>query len=439
MRKPDIDLRVFKKRREKLAQHLNGDGLVLFSQPTSKRNSDVSHAYRQCSNFYYLTGFEEPHSIFIFRPGKDPETVLFVQKKDKERETWDGFRYGPEGAIHEYGMSKGYNVEAFLAEAPILLSEVKSIHFSLFQNKNNDHQMGEVVKAIKSLGGRTGRTVPAIKDPDALLGEMRLIKEPEDLREIEHACDISAEAHMAAMRFARPGVNERDVHAVLIHAMMRRGSSREAYNSIVASGNSATTLHYVFNDQTCKNGDLLLIDAAAEYNYYASDITRTFPVNGRFSEVQKALYKEVLRIQKFLIEQVRPGVSFRFMRGEAVCQMAQLMLDLGLFTGTLETLVSSEGYKRYYPHGVGHWLGMDVHDVGTYYMDGDSRVLEPGMVFTVEPGLYIPADDGKAPTEYLGIGIRIEDNILVTEEGHRVLTAKAPKEIHDLEGIVGTG
>ena len=429
--------KIFATRREALAKKLNGAALIVASHPEHIRNHDVHYAYRQDSNLYYLTGFEEPESILLFRPGLSPETVLFVRKRDRERETWDGFRFGPEGTEEVFKIDKAYPIDEFETIAPKLLNEFTEVYYSLYKNPKVDQKFQAVQEKLKSLRGRLGYSLLTVFDADDLIGEMRLFKSDSEIENLRTACDIGSKAHIAAMKFARPGVNERQVEAVLRHHFLMNGSQREGYNFIVATGNNGTTLHYNFNDQVCKDGDLLLIDAGCEYNYFTSDITRTFPVNGRFTDEQARVYQGVLDIQKQIIQFIKPGIVFKELHEMGAQLLTDLMLDLGLLSGRKQDIMDALEHKKYYPHGIGHWLGMDVHDAGKYAIKGEPRPLQPGMVFTVEPGLYIPEDGTSVHKSLRGIGIRIEDNILVTLNGSENMTASCPKEIADLESIIG--
>ncbi|MCX7977527.1 MAG: aminopeptidase P family protein [Bdellovibrionaceae bacterium] len=438
MRKPAEDLRIFVERRRRVSSEISGGALIVASHPEFIRNGSVGFPYRQDSNLYYLTGFEEPEAILILRPGCDPEAALFVRKKDKERETWDGFRFGPEGVEKEFGI-KAWPIEEFSSVAPDLLKDVDAIWYRINKNKWSDQLVIPALEEARLKHGRTGYGLPPIHDADTLLGELRVIKSPDEIDKLKKAAEIGARAHLAAMRFTRPGVTERQIQAVLYHHFLMAGAAREGYNFIVAAGNSATTLHYNFNDQLCRDGDLVLIDAGAEYLYYTSDITRTFPINGKFTEPQRRVYDGVLHIQKEIIAFIKPGVTFKELHDKASSMLTDLMLDLGLLSGRKEDIISSGQHRKYYPHGVGHWLGMDVHDAGMYYdrKKREPRPLVPDMVFTVEPGLYIPAEDTSAPRELRGIGVRIEDNVAVSTNGCEVLTALAPKEVDELESIIG--
>ncbi len=437
MRKPIYDMNIFSERRRLVGQEIFGSALVVASHPEHIRNHDVHFPYRQDSNLFYLTGWEEPESVLILRPGLNPEAVMFVRRRDPERETWDGFRYGPEGCEREFKIDKCYAIDEFEKVAPVLLKEVDRVYYRLGKNRDFDERLQTVLDSVKQMQGRTGIGLLPIYDADTLIGEKRLVKSEYELTQLREACEISAQAHLAAMRFTRPGVNERQVQGVLAHQFFMRGSAREGYHSIVASGNSATTLHYNFNDQVCRDGDLLLIDAGAEYNYYTGDITRTFPVNGKFTDEQARVYEAVLKVQKDILDFVKPGVVFKELHDMGTSLLTDAMLELGLLSGRKEDLIQAMAQKKYYPHGIGHWLGMDVHDAGLYFKKGEPRPLEPNMCFTVEPGIYIPADDSSAPAKYRGIGIRIEDNIRVTSTGSENMTSSAPKEIADLEKVVG--
>lgn len=437
MRKPIEDVRIFAERRQRIGQDLQGSALIVAAHPEQIRNHDVHFPYRQDSNFYYLTGFEEPESVFIFRPGLKPESVMFVRRRDPERETWDGFRYGPEGVEREFKIDKAYPIDEFMVHAPALLKEVDQVYYCMFKNHEADALIQQCLEKVKSMQGRTGYGLLPIHDADTLLGEYRLVKSEMELTNLREACEISAQSHLAAMRFTRPGVTERQVVGVLAHNFFMKGAAREGYNYIVASGNAATTLHYNFNDQVCHDGDLLLIDAGAEYNYFTGDITRTYPVNGKFTDEQARVYQGVLDVQKQIIDYVKPGIVFKDLHDMGTSLLTDLMLELGLLSGRKDDVITALQHKKYYPHGIGHWLGMDVHDAGLYFKKKVPREIEANMCFTIEPGLYIPADDTSVPQKYRGIGIRIEDNIRVTFHGCENMTSSVPKEIADIEKVVG--
>ena len=437
MRRPSFDMSIFKERRQALARMAPKSAVIIPAHPEQVRNNDVHHPYRQDSNFFYLTGFEEPESILVFRPGGSPETILFVRPKDVERETWDGFRYGPEGTEREFKVDKCYLLSEFDKLIVGLLRSVDQVYYRLNLDPEFDNKMLHVLDQVRLNQGRSGRGHLALLDSWELIGELRVKKSAYDVATMRKACEISARGHIEAMRWTRPGVNERELQGVLIGSFLRQGATREGYNTIVGTGNNATTLHYVFNDQECRDGDLLLIDAGAEYNYYTGDITRTFPVNGRFTAGQRRVYEGILNLQKSLIASIRPGMVFKSLQDTTIEGLTDLMIDLKLLSGKRSELVESLAFKKYYPHGVSHWLGMDVHDAGLHMINGEPRKLEAGMAFTVEPGLYIPETDMAAPAEFRGIGIRIEDNVVVTSSGCENLTESCPKEVTDLQDVIG--
>lgn len=438
MRTPNININELQSRRAKVAELIAGDGLVLAAAPDVVRNNDVHHPYRADSNMYYMTGFEEPDSCFIFRPGQNPETVMFVRSKNELMETWEGFRYGIDQTRKLFAVDVVYDISEFEEKAPELLNECENIYYSLNKNHQFDPIMMKALESTRALRGRTGRGMPGIADSYPLLGELRLIKSEYEIKEQEKACEISSQAHVALMKATKPGMNERELHGLFIYNIMKSGAAREGYGSIVAAGDNATTLHYTFNDCIISNEDLVLVDAGAECSFYTGDITRTFPASGKFSDVQKELYLKVLKLQKKLIEFVKPGVSFKQLNDMSVEGLVDIMLHYGLLKAPPSEIIKEGYYKKYYPHGVGHWLGIDVHDAGKTIVQGLPRSFEPGMVLTIEPGIYIPEKDESAPAALRGIGIRIEDNILVTQNGHKNLTALAPKEIDEIEALMSS-
>lgn len=435
-RLPTESIETFGQRRKALGKKIFGGALIIAAPPEHIRNHDVHHPYRQNSSLYYLTGFEEPESILVLRPGMNPESVLFVRRKDPEKETWEGFRYGPEAAGSIFKMDQCYPIDEFETRVVELLKGVEKLYYRQYLNKEVDEKMESILIKTSKAQGRTGMGLLPVYDAEEFLGEMRVIKTEPELQNLRRACQISAEVHMEAMQYVRPGMNERELNGFILYQMMKRGSPREGYGAIVASGNSATTLHYVFNDQPCKAGDLLLVDAGAEYNYYTGDITRTYPVTGKFTEEQGHLYEAVLKVQKAIIEVLRPGLAFKDLHDMGTQMLTDAMLELGLLEGRKNDIIEAMEHKRYYPHGIGHWLGMDVHDAGLYFIKGQPRTLEENMCFTIEPGLYIPAHDTKAPQRYRGIGIRIEDNLRITKDGCENMTSLAPKEIKDIEKLM---
>lgn len=437
MRRPLENMRVFSERRGRIAEKIKDSVLVVASMPEAKRNGNVEHPYRQDSNLYYLTGFEEPQTIFVFRPGRKPETVLFVREKNAERETWDGFRFGVDQALKDFQMDATYTIEEFPKKIVELLGTADALYFRHYKNPAVDQLIDNALLDHKMSLGRSGVGLLPVYDADELIGESRVIKSDFDLLNHRTACQLTADAHRELMKYIKPGMNEREAEGFFIYQIMKNGAARPGYSSIVASGANACTLHYVFNDQVMKDGDLLLVDAAGEYNYFTSDITRTYPVNGKFTNAQAEVYQAVLNVQKAVINAVKPGIPFQDLQDLGSSLLVDAMLDLGLFSGRKEDIMAANLHRKYYPHGIGHYLGMDVHDAGIYRTrKGQYRNIEPGMVFTVEPGIYIPWNDDQASERYRGIGVRIEDNILVTNSGFDVLTKDAPKEIADIEALM---
>jgi len=429
---------IFRGRRDELRERAPGSAIVIFSHPESTRNSSVGHPYRPDSNLYYLSGWEEPESVMVLRPGQTPEAVLFVRPKNPERETWDGFRYGPEAAAKEFALDQVFLISELDAKLPELLKSVDRVYYRFNIDAENDRRFLTALEASRRLHSRTGRGYLPIYDSWELIGEMRVKKSEYEIKTMREACEISAQAHLEVMRSVKPGLNERTIHGLFVQSCLRQGARREGYNTIVASGANSTTLHYVFNDCPLRAGELLLVDAGAEYEYYTGDITRTYPISGKFSEPQRRFYQAVLDVQKRLLMQIKPGLAFASLQKTAIDLLVDAMIDLKLVSGSRSQVIESLEYRKYYPHGVSHWLGLDVHDQGLYVSNGDSRTLEPGMTFTVEPGLYVSAADTQVPAEYLGLGVRIEDDVLVTESGCEVLTASAPKEIAELEKVIGS-
>ncbi|MCB0349621.1 MAG: aminopeptidase P family protein [Bdellovibrionales bacterium] len=437
MRKPIYDMGIFQARRKILGQKTKGSAVIVASNPELIRNNDVHYPYRQDSNFFYLTGFEEPNSVLVFRAGQTPETVLFVQPKNPSMETWTGFRYGVDGAKNNFQIDATYSTDQLETELPKLLMDIDKVYYSLFINREFDKTLLKITEELALKKSRSNKGNFTIEDTRVLLGEMRLKKSAFEIEQIKKACEISCEAHIDVMKAIRPGMNERALHGVFIKGIMERGCNREGYGSILATGSNATTLHYVYNDQVCRDGELLLIDAGGEFNYFTADITRVYPVNGKFNDTQKRVYQKMLTLQKDLVAQVKPGQTREGLQKMAISALTDILLDEKLLKGKREELIEKKEYFKFYPHGIGHWLGLDVHDAGTTEVNGEPRHLEAGMVLTIEPGLYIPEDLPGIPEEYLGIGIRIEDDILVTDAGYENMTEKCPKEVSDLEAIIG--
>ena len=437
MRKPADNIEIFARRRRLLAERAKGSAIIIPSHPEMIRNNDVHHPYRQDSNLFYLTGWEEPESIFVFRPGQTPETVMFVRPKDIERETWDGFRYGPEGCAREFKIDKTYLITDFEKEITELLKPVDRIYYRFNIDDSFDRKLMSILEGVRRSHGRSGRGSLPVMDSWELIGELRYLKTADDVELMRRACSVTARAHVDVMKATKPGVSEKKLLGVFLASIYSQDADREGYGSIVASGANACTLHYVFNDQVCKDGDLLLIDAGAEVRYYTGDITRTYPVNGKFTAAQRKVYDRVLAIQKELCAAAKPGIPFKWLQDRTIEFLTDAMIELGLIKAPRTEAIERLLFKKYYPHGVSHYIGLDVHDTGLYQVGGDARKLEPGTAFTIEPGLYIPADDNDAPEELRGIGIRIEDDVVITATGCENLTSEAPKEVSELEALVG--
>lgn len=424
------DQQEFKRRRDEFAKNAPHSALILFSGSESGWER-----FRAQSDFVYMTGFEEPESICVFLPGQKNPYRLFVRAKDPSKEIWDGFRYGIEGAKSDFGADESYDIKEFSKLLPTFLSGVERVYYQI-ENSERDWQVLRLIKEFITTLGRTGRGMLPIYDPKDVIGEMRVKKSVQEIEWHREACRISAEAHKSLMQKVRAGMNEKEIQAILFNEFYSRQAHREGYFSIIAAGANATILHYRDNNSPSKDGDLLLVDAGAEKNYFTADITRTFPLNGKFTPAQKDVYSRVLKVQKNLIAMVKPGVRYEDIQEAAKLLLTTELIEMGFLKGTVEQNLQSLAYRKYYPHNIGHFLGMDVHDVGLYRVDGKSRALAEGVVFTIEPGIYIPVDDQTVPQEYRGIGIRIEDDILVTNSGCEVMTALAPKEINDIEAVM---
>jgi Xaa-Pro aminopeptidase len=452
----------FRARRERLLDAIGPRTAGVFvATPNAIRNNDVEHEFRQDSDVFYLTGFDEPDTILVLVPRASikvgdeqlaPKFVMFVRPRDPEREVWDGYRAGIEGAREHYGADVAFPIDELPRRLPELLLGHDAVVYR-WGNKAFDEKLFTAIQAARRTAGRAGGFAPTrLVDPLEVLYEHRLRKSEDELANMRKACAITAEAHAKAMALAKPGGYEFELEAVLLETFRRNGSERPAYGSIVGSGPNATILHYRKNDRRLEDGDLVLIDAGCEYGYYASDVTRTFPANGKFSDVQRAVYEVVLASQLAAIEMVKPGVTQGELHDRACFVLSEGLVKLGVLEGDVEQLVKDEAYKPFYMHKTGHWLGMDVHDVGAYFApkrgekDDDvvmaQRPLEPGMVITIEPGLYfgIGAEKAKIGEKGLkdwshvrGIGVRIEDDILVTANGYENLTRAIPKTVDEVE------
>ena len=428
----------FSERRLKLSDKVLEDSAIIVASALVKaRISDTDYAYRQDSNFYYLSGYEEPDSLLLIRPSSDKEKfIIFCRDRDPLREQWDGFRTGQEGAVQQYGADNAYSINSLDQMMPDLLAGVKNIYFSMSAPCGVDTKISQWMEDIRK-NTRAGAEPPNnLLSLDSILHEMRLIKEDHEMNLMKKAADITTEAHIRAMQAVTPGMYEYQLEAEYLYAFNKNGARSPAYNSIVGGGNNSCILHYVENNDELKDGDLVLVDAGCEYQYYASDVTRTFPVNGKFSPEQKEIYSIVLEAHRQSMEQAKPGNKWNLMHEKSVEVIVEGLLDLGLLKGTKEQVIEKGDYSKFYMHRIGHWLGMDVHDVGGYKQDGDWRELEKGMVMTVEPGIYILDSLEDVDDKWKGIGVRIEDDIVITDSGFEVLTPNVPRTIEEVEHTV---
>ena len=428
----------FSERRDLLAGKVLEDSAIIVSAASVKsRISDTEYSYRQDSNFYYLSGYEEPESLILIRPNQDKERfIIFCRDRDPLREQWDGFRTGQEGVIQDYGADAAYSINSIDEIMPKLLEGAKNIYFSMSAPCGVDAKISSWVEDIRK-NTRSGAEPPQnLLSLDSILHEMRLIKESDEMDLMKQAANITTEAHIRAMQSVRPGMYEYQLEAEYLYAFNKNGARSPAYNSIVGGGNNSCILHYVENNAELKDGDLVLVDAGCEYQYYASDVTRTFPVNGKFSPEQREIYSIVLEAHKQSMEQAKPGNKWNLMHEKSVEVIVEGLLSIGLLQGSRDEIIDKGEYTKFYMHRIGHWLGMDVHDVGSYKQDGDWRPLEEGMVMTVEPGIYILDSMEGVDDKWKGIGVRIEDDIAITESGFEILTPDVPRTIEEVEQTV---
>lgn len=428
----------FANRRQKLMQSLGDGAIILTAGHDAPRNNDVDYEFRQQSPFWYLTGFDEPDAVAVLRPGSSDPYVLFVRPYDPKFEIWVGYRAGVDGAVKLHGANAAYSIDDLDEELPKLLEDVEVVHYSLGNDEKMDQLISGLVSSRRSGAQRAGKPLLSIHDPKPVIDQMRLIKSMDEIEALQRAIAVSAQGFDAAMRYSRVGVYEYQVQAELESAFRKQGSPRNGYPSIVASGGHSCTLHYVTNRAQMQDGDLLLIDAGAEVDYYTADITRTWPVNGKFTPEQRAVYDVVLEAQNKAFAVISPQARFEDVHLTALRVLVQGLVDLGALHGDVDGLIEQKAHQPYYMHGTSHWLGLDVHDAGQYRVDDESIALREGMVFTVEPGLYFGPLATESPAALKGIGIRIEDNVLVTATGYQNLSAAIPSQPEQIEALVGT-
>jgi Xaa-Pro aminopeptidase len=436
--KPNDHLALYAARRQRLATLMQEGVALVATAPERVRNRDSHYPYRFDSYFYYLTGFIEPQAVLVLVAGKSPKSILFCRNRDPEREIWDGFRYGPEAARERFAFDEAHPIGELDEVLPKLLEDQPVLYYPVGAEADWDARVMRWLNIVRAKS-RAGIAAPErLHDVRALLDDMRLVKDEQELVTMRRAARIAAVAHRRAMQAARPGRMEYEIEAELLHEFRRNGAQFPAYSPIVAAGAHSCILHYIDNDARLREGDLLLIDAGCELDGYASDITRTFPVNGRFSGAQREVYELVLASQRAAMAKVRSGNLWNEPHDAALRVLAQGMLDLKLLSGSLDEVLEKETYKRFYMHRTGHWLGLDVHDAGEYKRQGNWRRLAPGMALTVEPGLYIRAADD-VPERLRDIGVRIEDDVVVTAGECEVITAEAPKLVDDIEALMRDG
>ncbi len=425
----------FTERRARLMQTMGAGIAIIPTAPERLRNRDSDYLYRFDSYFYYLTGFTEPESVLVLTAGATPRAILFCRGRNLEREQWDGYRVGPEAARERFAIDTTHPISALDEELPKLIANQPTLFYAPGADTAWDLRVMAWLNQVRAMA-RTGVTTPLdIRDIRGTLDEMRLIKDSHEQHTMRRAADIAAGAHIRAMKATRPGGWEYEIEADLLHEFRRHGAQFPAYWPIVASGPNACILHYRENNRRMVDGELMLIDAGCELDGYASDITRTFPVSGKFSGPQRAIYDLVLAAQAAAIDVTKPGIPWIAPHDAAVKVLAQGFIDLGLCSGSLDGLLESGDYRRFYMHRTGHWLGLDVHDCGDYKKAGDWRPLEPGMMLTVEPGCYIRPGEG-VPEEFWNIGVRIEDDALVTPTGCEITTSKVPKRADEIEALM---
>lgn len=434
----EVDRKEFQRRRQEVMEKIGPNSVaIFFGEPERMRSNDTEFPYRPSSDILYLTGFREPGAVLVLAPNHDAgEYVLFVRPRDPEAETWTGRRFGVEGAVAVFGADVAYEISSLDTELPKFLAHRDTAFWPMGVDPETDQRMLRHCTALRHVRRRAPEAPARLADVRDIVHEMRLFKRPEELELMRQAAKISGEAHRAAMRATRPGVKEYELQAIIEGHFRTCGAEAPAYNTIVGTGDNATILHYTENRSTLQDGEFVLVDAGCEYHFYAADITRSWPVSGKFEGASGDAYAGVLEVQLQSIDDVRVGVPYNELQERCVRRLSQVLIDLKVLKTSINEIVETEAYRKYYPHNVAHWLGIDVHDVGSYFADGHWRTLQPGMVVTIEPGLYFPAHDDAVPDALKGVGIRIEDDILVTAQGPENLTHACPKTIHEIQSLM---
>ncbi len=431
----------FARRRARLMEDIGDEAVAVFVGPPPRpRSNDTSYPYRPSSDILYLSGFHEPQAVLVLAPGHDDgEFVLFAPDRDPKVEQWEGRRAGPEGAVEDYGADAAFGLSELDEELPKWLADRKRLYYTLGSDDDFDERVVGWIQELRHRRHGVSGMPSAVVDVRDLVYTARLTKSDEEIEILKKACQISSQAHILAMQHCRPEIYEYELQALLEYHFRQQGGEGPAYPSIVGAGDNATILHYTDNKSRIGADDVVLIDAGCEYQYYAGDITRSFPAGGTFSPAQRDIYQAVLQVQQAAIGDLEPGFSYEELQANTRRRLTEAMVDLGLLTGSVEQLVEEEKYRDYYPHSIGHPLGIDVHDVGLFRTSEDeSRIFRENMVMTIEPGLYVPASDESAPEEMRGVGIRIEDDVLITASGTENLTAHCPKAVDDIEQLVGS-
>ena len=423
---------------ESLEKEEGTQAALFFAPKHHLRNGDAEYPYRQSSDILYLTGWEDAGMALLIRPHAKKKVVMFVPPKDPKMEIWTGFRAGVEGAKEDFGADDAFAFSELTTQLPNLLMGVDVLHYRFAENSEMDQLLLSSIAKGRKIGKGNGMSIPErFCDPSLILHRQRLIKSDIELKIIRKAAEITSKAHQEAMKMTASGVFEYQLEAKIAYVFRDQGGNGPGYTTIVGGGANAVILHYIQNDSALQDGDLVCVDAGCEFEYYTADVTRTWPVNGSFSPAQRELYEAVLKAEELTIQSVKPGVKFSELQNTAARSLTESLVKLGILEGDVEELLADKKYRKFYMHGVSHWLGMDVHDVGPYVSQKDSIPLAAGMLLTIEPGLYFAKDDESIPEQYRGIGIRIEDDILVTEDGSENLTAMIPRSIEDIEAIVG--